>query len=68
MSVDHDIAGIRDRIAKAEYDRDHSRMTGRQDQYLEACSRVKGLELDLDRMRKHKLEAAMKVPFSRADS
>lgn len=52
MSYRADIAAIEVRIAKAEFERDSWRSSGRQEKYLEAYSMVEALELQLDRLRK----------------
>jgi hypothetical protein len=48
MTLQHDIAAIRDRIIKAEADRDAWRAAGLQEKYLEACGLVDRLERQLD--------------------
>ena len=65
MSFDQDIAGVRTRIAKAESDRDHWRTSGRQVKYLESCSRVDALEIELDLLRKKRLESAARGEWFR---
>lgn len=46
-----DIAAMQDRIARAEAERDTWRATGTQEKYLEACSMVDALELQLEGLR-----------------
>jgi hypothetical protein len=48
MTLEQDIAAIRDRIAKAEADRDAWRAAGLQEKYLEACGLVDRLERQFD--------------------
>lgn len=48
MTFQHDIAAIRDRLAKAEADRDAWRAAGLQEKYLEAYGLVEMLERQLD--------------------
>jgi hypothetical protein len=43
-----DIAAFKSRIAQAESQRDGWRAAGQQEKYLEACSLVDALELQLD--------------------
>jgi hypothetical protein len=47
-----EISAMRDRIAKAEADRDTWRASGMQEKYLEAHSMVDALQLQLDRLRR----------------
>jgi len=58
MSFYPDIANLQMRIAKAEADMGRWRTAGNQEKYLENYSLVEALELDLDRVRKQRLEAA----------
>jgi hypothetical protein len=48
MTTDDDIDTLKQRIAKAESERDSLRTSGREDKYLEAYVIVKALELQLD--------------------
>lgn len=48
MTLQQDIAAIRDRMAKAEADRDAWRAAGLQEKYLEACGLVDWLARQLD--------------------
>lgn len=48
MTIDINLATLQRRIAKAEADRDTWRASGRQENYLEACSMVDALNLQLD--------------------
>jgi len=77
MSFDQDIANIRERIARAEFDRDHWRTSGRQEKYLEAYSMVEALELELDLLRRERFAVAASserlsqshaLPAAKADS
>jgi hypothetical protein len=52
MSSDDPIAATQARIAKAESERDTWRLSGSQEKYLEACSMVDALELQLDALRR----------------
>lgn len=58
MSFDHDIGDLRVRLAKAEYDRDHWRTSGRQEKYLESYFLVDALELQLEGLLRQKIESA----------
>jgi hypothetical protein len=51
MDLHEEIALIRARIVRAEFDRDTWRASGLQEKYLEACSMVEALGLQLDLMR-----------------
>jgi hypothetical protein len=57
MSFDQGIADIRTRIAKAKSDRDHWRTSRRREKYFEAYFRMNALELELDRLRRQRLES-----------
>lgn len=48
MTIQSDIAVLQQRIVKAEADRDAWRSAGRQENYLEACSMVDALGVQLD--------------------
>lgn len=48
MTIEMDVAALQQRIAKAETDRDTWRASGMQENYLEACSMVDALNLQLD--------------------
>ena len=48
MTIEIDVAALQQRIAKAEVDRDTWRRSGMQENYLEACSMVDALNLQLD--------------------
>ena len=48
MTIEIDVAILQQRIAKAEADRDIWRASGMQENYLEACSMVDALTLQLD--------------------
>jgi hypothetical protein len=50
MPAKSEIAALRLRIEKAEHDRDAWRASGRQENYLEACSMVEALEVQLARL------------------
>lgn len=68
MSFDPDIANLQMRIAKAESDMGRWRTSGNQEKYLENYSFVEALELELDRLRKQKLRAAVTgAQFERGD-
>jgi hypothetical protein len=69
MSFDQEIADVRARIARAESDRDHWRTSGRQEKYLEANSMVEALEIELDLLRKQRIDdAARSEHFSRVNA
>lgn len=61
MTLNEEITALRNRIAKAESDRDTWRMSGMQDNYLEAYSRVEALELQLERLRQEGLRASART-------
>lgn len=52
MSFDDPIAAAQARITKAESERESWRVSGRQEKYLEACSMVDALELQLEGLRR----------------
>jgi hypothetical protein len=58
MTFKEEIAALRDRIAKAESDRDTWRASGMQEKYLEAYSQVEALELELERLRQRGLQTS----------
>lgn len=49
MTFHQDIAALKERIAKAESERESWRISGMQEKYLEACSLVDALALQLER-------------------
>jgi len=51
MTLQQEIAALRERIAKAQAERDTWRTSGMQEKYLEAYSLVEALELQLARLR-----------------
>ena len=48
MTLKDDIDAIKSRIAKAESERDASRLAGPEEKYIETCSMVEALELELE--------------------
>lgn len=50
-----DIAAMQERIARARVERDTWRASGMEEKYLEACSMVEALEIQLDRLRQGSL-------------
>jgi hypothetical protein len=56
-----DIAVLRQRIAKAESDRDTWRAAGRQENYLEACSMVDALGVQLDQIERSERRIAVET-------
>lgn len=48
MTIEIDVAILQQRVAKAEADRDTWRSTGMQENYLEACSMLDALNIQLD--------------------
>jgi len=44
------VTALRQRIAKAEHDRDAWRDSGKRENYLEACTMVEALEVQLARL------------------
>ena len=65
LTIHADIDALRQRIAKAEADRDTWRAAGRQENYLEAYSMVEALETQLDQLERtrRRLAAAIAVPI-----
>ena len=65
LTIHADIEALRQRIAKAEADRDTWRASGRQENYLEAYSTVEALEARLDQLERtrRRLAAAIAVPI-----
>ena len=65
LTIHADIDALRQRIAKAEADRDAWRASGRQENYLEAYSMVEALETQLDQLERtrRRLAAAIAVPI-----
>jgi len=57
MTLHEEISALQGRIAKAQSERDTWRSSGMQEKFLEACSRVDALELDLERLRQEGLRA-----------
>jgi hypothetical protein len=51
VNLHEEIAAIQVRIARAESDRETWRASGMQEKYLEACSMVEALGLQLDLIR-----------------
>ena len=58
MSFDQEISDLRTRLLKAESERDRWRTSGRQEKYLESYFLVDALELQLDRLRRQRVESA----------
>jgi hypothetical protein len=50
MALHTEIAALKQRIVKAESERDAWRASGRQEKYLEAYSKVEALEVQLDQI------------------
>jgi hypothetical protein len=65
LTIHADIDALRQRIVKAEADRDTWRASGRQEKYLEAYSMVEALETQLDQLERtrRRLAAAIAVPI-----
>jgi hypothetical protein len=57
MTFREEFAALRERLAKAELDRDTWRTSGMQEKYLEAYSAVEALELQLEQLRQQGLQA-----------
>lgn len=57
MTFYAEIAAVQARLAKAHIERDTWRASGMQEKYLESCSMVDALELELDRLRQQGLRA-----------
>jgi hypothetical protein len=64
MSFDQDIVDMRTRIRKAERDRDQWRIAGKQEKYLESYFLVDALDVELDRMRKQRIESTARSASS----
>jgi len=64
MSFDQEIGNLRERLAKAESDRDHWRASGRQEKYLESYFLVDALELQLERLRNQRIESAARYALN----
>jgi hypothetical protein len=71
MGFDQELmAAIQARIVRAEFDRDHWRIAGNQEKYLEAYSLVDALGLELDQVRLRRavqLRKAAQPPAPKAD-
>jgi len=65
INIHSDIDALRQRIAKAEAERDTWRAAGRQEKYLEAYSMVEALETQLDKLERtrRRLAAAIAIPI-----
>src|SRR5688572_22098765 len=57
MTFQDEITDLRARITRAESQRDRRQASGMQEKYLEACSLVQALELQLEGMRQEGLRA-----------
>ncbi len=68
MTFEDEIASLRQRIARAEHARDRWRASGNQEQYLEACSTVSALDLQLDSLRETQHLDADRLPGPTAGS
>ena len=68
LTIHADIDALRQRIAKAEADRDAWRASGRQENYLEAYSMVEALENQLDQLERtrRRLAAALAAPIPKS--
>ena len=55
MSIREEITALQARIAKAQSERDTWQGSGMQEKYLEACSLVEALDLQLERLRQEGL-------------
>jgi len=64
MTFQQDIDSIRSRLLEAESERNGWRMTGLQEKYIEACSTVEALELQLDERLTQQAGQAPAVPGS----
>lgn len=60
MTLRDEIVALRDRIAKAESDRDAWRASGNQEKYIEGYGVVEALELRLEQLRREGLRASRK--------
>ena len=68
MTVEQEIASLGQRIARAEHARDRWRASGNQEQYLQACSTVSALDLQLDLLRETQHRDADRLPGPSAGS
>ncbi|MCY4744018.1 hypothetical protein NYO99_03440 [Pelomonas sp. UHG3] len=50
MKFEQELASLKQRIARAERACDHWRTAGEQEQYMQACTTVSALDLQLDRL------------------
>ena len=68
MTFEQEIASLGQRIARAEHARDRWRASGNQEQYLQACSTVSALDLQLDLLRETQHRDADRLPGPSAGS
>ncbi|MGM9481843.1 hypothetical protein ACS5PN_11725 [Roseateles sp. NT4] len=68
MTFADDVDSLNHRIAKAETARDAWRATGGQEQYLEACSLVSALTLQLDQLFEERAGMAARLPSPSTDA
>jgi hypothetical protein len=68
MSFEQELASLKQRIAKAENARDRWRAAGHQELYLEACSMVSALDVQLDVLRETQRRDADRLPGPSAGS
>jgi len=68
MTFEQEIASLRQRIARSEHARDRWRASGDQERYLEACSMVSALDLQLDLLRETQHRDADRLPGPSAGS
>lgn len=62
MTLREELLAVQQHIARAETERDAWRAAGVQEKYLEACSMVEALGLQLDRLRASALPALLRSP------
>jgi len=68
MTFEQEIASLRQRIARAEHARDRTRASGNQELYLQACSTISALDMQLDLLRQKRHQDADRLPGPNACS
>jgi hypothetical protein len=68
MTLEQEVHSLTQRIAKAERARDRWRALGDHERYLEACSMVSALDLQLESVRHQQLREADRLPGPSAGS
>jgi hypothetical protein len=68
MTFEQELASLKQRIARAEHARDRWRASGKQELYLEACSTVSALDVQLDSLCETRQRDADRLPGPSAGS